>query len=356
MPTQPADRLEFASPQWIAAADELLNQAAAGEPGLDCVAFTMCESFTEAPPHLADPDGSVSWHAHFDGQRVNVGAGRISDADLTVTSDFQNVMPTARTQYGAGPDALGRAQREAEHRFGAPVYEMTGRPPEAPALWPVLSRLHDELAARTIDNPDLDHRLRRQRLGAYVDSLAADGYCTLERAMTDEFADELRDAMVDLVAERDGESPAMLLERGRIFEEVALHPWLTAISEAHCGPGFLLKRLGGQSRTAGPGRSPGERGDDLVGTPPPDQAVTLTAVWALDDVSAEVPKGSIEVWDGATWTSQGERVGPGERVTLHSTYSSPMSATLDDYSSIDPEILDRNPPDLTTMCGFDDAE
>ena len=68
-----------------------------------------------------------------------------------------------------------------------------------------------------------------------------------------------------------------------------------------------------------------------------------------------MPKGSIALWDGATWHAQGDRSIPGERVTLHQTYSRRILRTYDCYRDIDPAILDRNPPELTTLAGLDDV-
>ena len=65
-------------------------------------------------------------------------------------------------------------------------------------------------------------------------------------------------------------------------------------------------------------------------------------------------RGSIALWNGATWHAQGDRTSPGDRITLHSTYSRMNLRTYDFYRDIDPTILDRNPPELTTLAGLDD--
>ena len=71
-------------------------------------------------------------------------------------------------------------------------------------------------------------------------------------------------------------------------------------------------------------------------------------------IPVEMSKGSIAIWDGATWHAQGDRQSAGDRVTLHSTYSRMTLRTYDFYRDIDPAILDRNPPELTTLAGLDD--
>jgi ectoine hydroxylase-related dioxygenase (phytanoyl-CoA dioxygenase family) len=174
------------------------------------------------------------------------------------------------------------------------------------------------------------------------------------------------------------------MQRGRIFEETALHPWLYALAEKLCGRGMLLGQLLGLCK----GKGPGEIGlhTDYVNVrdPFPLQAQMCTAIWALEDFSAEngstwvvprshrhkrhpqpnddlsaaipleMPKGSIAIWDGALWHWQGDRAADGERVTLHSTYMQGVMRPYDDYLRIDSAILARNPPELATLAGQDD--
>ena len=122
----------------------------------------------------------------------------------------------------------------------------------------------------------------------------------------------------------------------------------------------------------------------MIREPFPAHSQNLTAIWALEDftveagptlivpgshlrkrhpepgedldqaVPIEMAKGSIALWDGATWHAQADRSLPGERVTLHQTYSRMILRTYDSYRGIAEEILDRNPPELTTLAGLDD--
>lgn len=386
MPTTPPDRLDFVSAEWIAAAREVLEEALADTPGADdSTSFSMCETFTDAPPHLAGPDGSVSWHARIDGRRVETGAGPLPDADLRITADHTAAVEVASTQYAAAPDAVARVQRQIRHRLGPDTMTIDGRFPDDPAVGAVLLRLHDELAARTVDGSSLDHRLARHGLTEAAEQLRDVGYCVLTGAVTDSFADELREAILAKIAENPFPTPAaLLLERGRIFEEAALHPWLLTLGEFVCGKGSLLAQLLGSTRGEGPGLLGLHSDYNNVRAPFPEYGLNCTACWALDDwtveagptvvvpgsnrwrshpderarsaerLAIEMPKGSIALWDGATWHAQGDRSVPGQRVVLHQTFSRLTLRPYDDYSRIDPAILDRNPAILTTMCGLDD--
>jgi ectoine hydroxylase-related dioxygenase (phytanoyl-CoA dioxygenase family) len=176
----------------------------------------------------------------------------------------------------------------------------------------------------------------------------------------------------------------MLLERGHIFEETALHPWLYALGEKLCGRGMLLAQLLGLRKRQGPGEIGLHTDYVNVREPFPSQPQMCTAIWALEDFSAaagstwvvpgthhqkrhprpgddlssaiplEMPKGSIAIWDGALWHWQGARALEGERVTLHTTFMQGVMRPYDEYLRIDPAILARNPPELSTLAAQDD--
>jgi len=67
-----------------------------------------------------------------------------------------------------------------------------------------------------------------------------------------------------------------------------------------------------------------------------------------------MPKGSAALWHGATWHGAAIREDAGKRITLHNTYGRLFHRTFDSYLDIGAEILARNPPAVTTLCGLDD--
>ena len=75
--------------------------------------------------------------------------------------DYQAVLAIAQTVYAAGPEASERARRELVHRHGPDAVRMEGALHGDKAALRVIAGLHDHLAARTVENPDLAHRLRR---------------------------------------------------------------------------------------------------------------------------------------------------------------------------------------------------
>jgi ectoine hydroxylase-related dioxygenase (phytanoyl-CoA dioxygenase family) len=379
------DRAEFVSEKWVGLArDYLQGRVDALSDRVEGARFSLCEVMATAPAGFRRRAGLAAWHARLDGRRLTVGLGEIADADLTIRGDYHAVLQAARVSYD-DDGARRRGLREAQHRNGGrPVASMAGTGAAGVAA-EVFAGLHDHLAARTVENPDLDERIERLGLAAAARQLDETGYVILERAVSDRFADDLRAAII-AAAEAHGQAQAgMLLERGRIFEETALHPWLYALGEKLCGKGFLLGQLLGLRKQHGPG----EIGlhTDYVGVrePFPAQAQMCTAIWALEDFTAaagstwvvpnshrlkrhprpsddlggaiplEMPKGSIAIWDGALWHWQGGRELAGERVTLHTTYMQGTMRPYDDYLHIDPAILARNPPELSTLAAQDDV-
>ncbi len=385
MPVDFADRVEFVSGAWIDAARESLERRVARVgSALEGIRFSICESFRDSPPHLGVPDGVAAWHARFDGASVTVGPGEIPDADTMIRAEYQTVLPIAKAVSAGDAECFARMQRENLHRVGARAMELAGKPPPEPVMR-VLMGLHDDLARRTVGSPDLVHCLSSQGLDRHAEDLEERGYTVLKGAFSEAFADEMRAAILEKIAENEKPRPAaMLLERGRIFEEAALHPWLMALAEKLCGKGFLLAQLLGQAKGTGPGVLPIHCDYNMIREPFPEHSQACTAIWALEDFTVEMgptlvvpeshrlkrhprageardravpilmPKGSIAIWDGATWHAQADRSLPGERVTLHSTYSRMILRTYDCYRDISHEILDRNPPELAMLAGLDD--
>lgn len=373
------DRLELGTERWMDAARAILDAGISSIP--DDVRYSVSETFTDVPAHVSDT-GTVAWHLEIDGPTGRVGAGPLEGADLTMHADWAAVLAPARTVYGGDVTAHERAQRELEHRNPGSV-SMTGSLPGDPAVATLLGRVHDELAVRTIANFDNAHQLARLGLETNAAELDEQGYTIMQGAISEAFADELRAEIVRCVEETGSFFNSMLLERGRIFEDAVLHPWVMALAEHVCGKGMLLAQTAGIRRGS---ETPilGLHSDyNMMRDPFPERPVACTTIWALEDFTVEagptlvvpashalkrhpkgegddrtvpilMPKGSIAMWDGATWHAQSPRTDSGERVTLHNTYSHITLRTYDDYRDIDPAILDRNPPELTTLCGHDD--
>lgn len=134
-----ASKLEFAGPEWIAAAREIL-QDLARRHGRPDDRFSLCERFTGAPRGIA-ASGTAAWYFRIDGASAEVGPGEIADADATVTGDYAETLPIARLVYT--PEIL--AERKAKRERGE-LKAQQGDWSRAPRY---LSELHNRLAVIT---------------------------------------------------------------------------------------------------------------------------------------------------------------------------------------------------------------
>ena len=393
-------RCEFLSAAWLDAARDFLTAEVAAQPALQALRFSLCEAFDDAPPHLAAwhaeqaPDagtggGRVAWYLRVDRGTVQMDVGEEQDVDLHISGDYQQVLAMAQTVYAAGEDAVARARREIAHRSrirggSGDALACRGALPDDPALARLMAGLHDHMAARTVENPDLAHRLARLGLTRQARDLAEHGFCVIERAVTEAFADELRPHVHREVRDHHPLTTNGLMLRHRLFEEVALHPLACAVAQSAVGRGMLLGAMSGTVKGAGRGAIDIHADYPLVSEPYPEYALIAVACWALEDWTVEagptwvipgshrlhraptpsdardgavpilMPKGSIALWSHGVWHWQGDRSLPGERVAIHVTYNRVFVRQLDDFSALDETRHARNPPAFATLMGLDD--
>ena len=384
LPVPVTDRVEFLSDGWIDAARRFLQHAVDRDPEVAAARLSVCESFTDAPPGLGLPDDRAVWHFALDHGRIDVGRGDLAGADVRVDGDYQTVLAMAQTVHTAGPEADARAWREVVHRAGPDALRVKGSLDMKGAAGRLAAELHDHLAARTIENPDFEHRVRRLGLERQVDELAERGYTVIEGAISNEFADELREIVQREVLAHSPFTTNGLLVRDRRFEEVALHPLAGTLAESAVGRGNLVGAMSGTYKEAGPGAIGLHADYPLIRDPFPDFGLIAVACWVLDDWTEDAgptwvipgsherkrsprrgdsrdggvpilcPKGSIAMWANGVWHWQGDRSAPGARVVIHVTYNRLFVRPLDDLSGVDDEMLARNPPAFATLLGRDD--
>jgi ectoine hydroxylase-related dioxygenase (phytanoyl-CoA dioxygenase family) len=384
LPVDVRERVEFLSDGWIEASRRYLEDAVETTPALRTGRYAVCESFTDAPPGLGLPDDRAVWHFVVDDGRVTVGRGDLDGADVRVDGDYQAILAIAQTVYAAGPEAVARAQRELAHRTAANPTQVRGGLTGDPAAIATIERLHDFLAARTIENPDLAHRTRRLGLERHAAELAEHGHTVIDRAITEELADELREVVQREVLAHHPFTTNGLLLRDRLFEEVAQHPLACTAAESVVGRGFLLGAMSGTYKEAGPGLIDLHADYPLIRDPFPDFGLIAVACWVLEDWTVDAgptwvipgshrrkraptradsreggvpitcPKGSIAMWGNGVWHWQGDRTAPGARVTIHVTYNRLFVRQLDDLSAVGEDMYARNPPAFATLMGRDD--
>jgi ectoine hydroxylase-related dioxygenase (phytanoyl-CoA dioxygenase family) len=209
------------------------------------------------------------------------------------------------------------------------------------------------------------------------------GFTVIERAISPELADEVRDATIRALSDHGVSSMQWMLYHGREFECLAQQPQLLTLIDASLGRGAVIASLSAIRKGPGPGAIPLHTDYAHIPTPYPEFALTGVGVWALEDwteasgptwvvpgthklrrppkpgesveggIPVEMPKGSVVFFTQGLWHWQGDRTEPGERVTLHWHFNRGILRSLEP-KKLDDQLLHRNAPRLGEMLGEDD--
>jgi hypothetical protein len=364
---------------WVEKARKLLErELAAAKP----TPFTLSEVFTDAPPHLGFDGDVAAWTLGWDGTAVTVERGATPDADVVVEGDYQAAVTMSQQVGFERPGGMESAWREIVQQYGKDAIRVRGRIAD-PAANAVLAKLHDHLARRTVENPDIQHRATRQGLGDHVRHMAEHGYAIIERAISEDFADEIRETTLRVLADHGVPTLNWMLYQGRCFELLAQQPSLMTLVDASLGRGAVIGSFSAIRKGPGPGTIPLHVDYAHVPEPYPEWAMTGVGVWAFEDwteasgptwivpgshrlrrgprpgeaveggIPIEMPKGSVVFFTEAVWHWQGDRSEPGERVTLHWHFNRGILRSLEPKRS-DEQLLHRNAPRLGEMLGQHD--
>ena len=232
-----------------------------------------------------------------------------ADVGLLFRADYNAALPLTWIVYGDDPSGRARIVKEYHYLGGDKAPQQHGQMPADPAVAELMRELHDHLAVRTINNPDIGHCVKHFGLERQVAELADTGYTVLENAFTDDYARELREETHKNHVGRAADASfraTMLLCRGQIWEEAVVHPWVLTLAEHLLERGCLIYQS--DTIVKGPGQE----------------------------------------------TRPGLR-SAGHRTSLHNAYSRNFMRPMERYDDIDQAVVDRNPPVFSTLCGLDDA-
>lgn len=375
-------QVEFLSDGWIEHAETFLRREVAVRRERLAGPFSLSERLTDAAPHLGLPGDVAGWSLRFDGSDVAVSRSIDPDADVFVEGDYQAALTAAQRVGTVLPHDAAAMWREVAHQFGKDAIRVKGTLDD-PQARELLAMLHDHLGRRTVENPDLLHRATRQGVRSNIVEMEEQGYTVLERAISAEFADEIREATLDALSAHGVTTLNWMLYQGRCFELLAQHPQLMTLVDASLGRGAGIASFSGIRKGTGPGTIPLHTDYAHVPEPYPEWAMTGVGVWSFedwteasgptwivpgshklrrgpkpgDDVSAgvpiEMPKGSVVFFTEGVWHWQGDRTEPGERVTLHWHFNRGILRGLEP-KKVDEQLLHRNAPRLGEMLGQDD--
>ena len=236
-PVRHAERLEFLSKDWVDAVRAYLApRVAERRNALVGKRAAVCEMFTDAPGHLGYEDNVAAFHIAVDDGELSVAPGAIDDADYRMQADYNQAHIVATAVFEDHPERQARLANEAMHRHGA-FFETQGGLDKAPAaLLEAMAGMHDHLAKRTVANPDTEQRIDRLGMRRHVEEIEERGYTVVENAISDGLRAELCEDLRRLIAETGrGRVASMLLARGLLWEELAMHPWIHSIAQHMLG-------------------------------------------------------------------------------------------------------------------------
>jgi len=228
---------------------------------------------------------------------------------------------------------------------------------------------------------------------AHVERIAKDGYTVLPRVIEPALVDELADVLLRLEREHDIR-PAMngfeghrtvriynLLAHHRVFERVPVHAALLPIVEGVIGEGCLISSLSSIAIDPGEVAQPIHADDQLIPLDKPHRPIICNSMWALTDfteengatrlvpcthlrenpdfggnyetIAAEMPRGSLLVWDGALWHGGGANRTNARRTGIAMNYCAGFIRQQENQQlGIPREIAARFEPKLQELCGF----
>ncbi|MCY3841427.1 MAG: hypothetical protein OXH09_22750, partial [Gammaproteobacteria bacterium] len=155
-------------------------------------------------------------------------------ADGFERGDYNAILPLLGTVFDDDIEASDRMDRELRILLAKGYAPPEGKPLDDPALGQAFFDMHNHMARRTVNNPDVLHRAKHLGLEQNLADLDDTGYTVLEDAFSAEFADELRAEAHrnhDAAPPNTGFRATMLLRRGRLWEQAVIHPWVLTLAE-----------------------------------------------------------------------------------------------------------------------------
>jgi len=227
----------------------------------------------------------------------------------------------------------------------------------------------------------------------HIERVKRDGFTIVENAIAPALIDELDDALARL--EHDlGARPAMnafeghrtvriynLLAHGAVFAKIPTHPAVLPIVEAVLDPGCLISSLSSIAIDPGETAQPIHADDMVIPLEKPHRPIVCNSMWALTDfteangatrlvpgshrqpnpqygadyqtIPAEMPKGSVLVWDGALWHGGGANRTGERRTGIAMNYCAGFIRQQENQQlGLAPELVKTFPQRLQELVGY----
>ncbi len=227
----------------------------------------------------------------------------------------------------------------------------------------------------------------------HIARVKRDGYTIVENAIAPDLIDTLAETLVRLEGELDAK-PAMngfeghrtvriynLLVHDPIFVQVPVHAAVLPIVEGVLDEGCLISSLSSIAIDPGERAQPIHADDQVIPLAKPHAPLVCNSMWALTDftqangatrlvrgshlkpnpdyggaydtIAAEMPKGSVLIWDGALWHGGGANSTDTRRTGIAMNYCAGFVRQQENQQlGIPPQMVRSFEPRLQTLIGY----
>lgn len=228
---------------------------------------------------------------------------------------------------------------------------------------------------------------------AHIERVRRDGYTIVENAIEPDLVDALNAALERLERERDVK-PAMntfeghhtvriynLLAHGAPFDQVPVHPHVLPIIEGVLDRECLISSISSIAIDPGERAQPIHADDMAIPLDKPHRPIVCNSMWALTDfteangatrivpgshrlqspnygeayesIPAEMPKGSVLIWEGAVWHGGGANRTETRRTGIAMNYCAGFIRQQENQQlGLSPGLVRGFPPRLRELIGY----
>jgi ectoine hydroxylase-related dioxygenase (phytanoyl-CoA dioxygenase family) len=229
--------------------------------------------------------------------------------------------------------------------------------------------------------------------GAHVERIRRDGFTIVENAIEPALVDALNETLLRLERELDAK-PAMngfeghrtvriynLLAHGAVFAQIPTHAAVLPIVEGVLDPGCLISSLSSIAIDPGEIAQPIHADDMVIPLDKPHRSIVCNSMWALTDFTeangatrlvpgshlkpnpqyggdyesapAEMPKGSVLIWDGSLWHGGGANRTGERRMGVAMNYCAGFIRQQENQQlGLPAELVRGFPPRLQELIGY----
>jgi ectoine hydroxylase-related dioxygenase (phytanoyl-CoA dioxygenase family) len=227
----------------------------------------------------------------------------------------------------------------------------------------------------------------------HVEAIARDGFTIVENAIAPDLVQALAETLARL--ERDlAAKPAMngfeghrtvriynLLAHDPVFAQAPVHPHILPIVEGVLDDGCLISSLSSIAIDPGESAQPIHADDQVIPLEKPHRPIVCNSMWALTDfteangatrlvpgshrkpspdyggayetIAAEMPKGSVLLWDGALWHGGGANRTDARRTGIAMNYCAGFIRQQENQQlGLSPDLVRGFEPRLQELIGY----